>query len=44
MGVEESVAGLVGLPEGHLLVATRTTVSEWELGQVPPVAEAVGLA
>jgi WD40 repeat protein len=42
VGVEEAVAGLEALPEGRLLVATRTTVSEWQLGQVPPVAAAVG--
>jgi WD40 repeat protein len=42
VGVEEAVVGLEALPEGRLLVATRTTVSEWELGRVPPVAAAVG--
>jgi WD40 repeat protein len=42
VGVEESVAGLEAVPAGHLLVATRTTVSEWELGRVPPAAAAVG--
>jgi WD40 repeat protein len=42
VGVEESVAGLVTLPDRRLLVATRTTVSEWDLGRVPPVAAAVG--
>jgi WD40 repeat protein len=42
VGVEEGVIGLVDLPEGGLLVGTPSTVSEWRLGQVPPLASAVG--
>ncbi|HZB70689.1 MAG TPA: TIR domain-containing protein [Acidimicrobiales bacterium] len=42
VGVDEGVVGLAGLPERHLLVGTRSTVSEWQLGQVPPLAAGVG--
>ena len=42
VGVEEGVLGLVDLPEDGLLVATPSTVSEWRLGQVPPLATGVG--
>jgi WD40 repeat protein len=42
VGVEEAVVGLVGLPDDGLLVGTASTVSEWNLGQVPPLADGVG--
>ncbi len=42
IGVDEGVIGLVGLPRGSLLVGTPSTVSEWRLGQVPPLATGVG--
>jgi WD40 repeat protein len=42
VGVEEGVLGLVALPEGGLLVGTASTVSEWRLSRVPPLATGVG--
>ncbi len=42
VGVDEGVVGLAALPERRLLVGTRSTVSEWELGQVPPLSAGVG--
>jgi WD40 repeat protein len=42
VGMEEAVVGLVSIPEGRFLVATASTVSEWQLDRVPPLAAAVG--
>jgi len=42
VGVEDGVVGLVGLPDGELLVGTPSSVSEWRPGRVPPLATGVG--